>query len=363
MNKLILVLISLFITANLFAQSVGINATGTIPDGSAMLDVSSTSKGFLPPRMTYVQRQAIATPSTGLLVFCIDCGSPTIGGELQIYSGGQWRNLTGSAASSAYPILAQTAVASSITFNSASSGGNVTSDRGVAITARGVCWSTSPNPTIADSKTTDAGTTGTYTSSLTGLTGGTTYYVRAYATSSAGTGYGEQIYFTTTGIGSSYGSGIVFYILQPGDPGYIAGETHGLIAAASDQSTGIVWSKNNTTIIGTTSTALGTGLANTNAIVAQSGSGTCASSICKAYNGGGKSDWYLPSLNELNLMYNNIGQGAASPYTNIGGFADFVYWSSSEANSLEAWYQSFVTSVSIYSGKQSTLPVRAVRSF
>ena len=130
MNKLILVLISLFITANLFAQSVGINATGTIPDGSAMLDVSSTSKGFLPPRMTYVQRQAIATPSTGLLVFCIDCGSPTIGGELQIYSGGQWRNLTGSAASSAYPILAQTAVASSITFNSASSGGNVTSDRG-----------------------------------------------------------------------------------------------------------------------------------------------------------------------------------------------------------------------------------------
>ena len=49
MNKLILVLISLFITANLFAQSVGINATGTTPDGSAMLDVSSTTKGFLPP--------------------------------------------------------------------------------------------------------------------------------------------------------------------------------------------------------------------------------------------------------------------------------------------------------------------------
>jgi uncharacterized protein (TIGR02145 family) len=86
---------------------------------------------------------------------------------------------------------------SSITDTTAQSGGNVTSDGGAAVTARGVCWSTSPTPTIADSKTTDGSGTGSFTSSLTGLTANTDYYVRAYATNSAGTGYGAERYFTT----------------------------------------------------------------------------------------------------------------------------------------------------------------------
>jgi|GEM_PF-1272708 uncharacterized protein (TIGR02145 family) len=90
-----------------------------------------------------------------------------------------------------------TANVSSISQNTATSGGNVTADGGAPVTARGVCWSTSANPTISDSKTEDGTGMGSFTSNITGLTANTTYYVRAYATNSAGTGYGEQITFTT----------------------------------------------------------------------------------------------------------------------------------------------------------------------
>ena len=84
-----------------------------------------------------------------------------------------------------------------ITQTTATSGGNVTSDGGASVTVRGVCWSTSQNPTTADNLTTDGSGIGTFTSSLTGLTAYTTYYVRAYATNSAGTSYGNQKEFTT----------------------------------------------------------------------------------------------------------------------------------------------------------------------
>jgi len=91
-----------------------------------------------------------------------------------------------------------TSTVSGITQTTAESGGNVTSDGGAAVTARGVCWSTNPTPTVADSKTTDGSGTGSFTSSITGLTAGTDYYVRAYAINSVGTGYGSVQSFTTT---------------------------------------------------------------------------------------------------------------------------------------------------------------------
>ena len=84
-----------------------------------------------------------------------------------------------------------------ITAISATSGGNITDNGGLNVTARGVCWSTSPNPTVSDSHTTNGTGTGSFTSSITGLSISTTYYVRAYATTSAGTDYGEQVSFTT----------------------------------------------------------------------------------------------------------------------------------------------------------------------
>jgi hypothetical protein len=93
-----------------------------------------------------------------------------------------------------------TTSASAITANSASSGGNITSDGGLAVTARGVCWSTEANPTIAGNHTTNGSGTGVFTSSITGLSPGMTYHVRAYATSAAGTVYGnDHIFYTTCG--------------------------------------------------------------------------------------------------------------------------------------------------------------------
>lgn len=94
------------------------------------------------------------------------------------------------------PTVTTTAV-SNITQTTAESGGNITSNGAAAITARGVCWSTSANPTTADSLTTDGTGTGVFSSTMTGLTPATTYHVRAYAVNSAGTFYGNDISFTT----------------------------------------------------------------------------------------------------------------------------------------------------------------------
>jgi hypothetical protein len=86
-----------------------------------------------------------------------------------------------------------TTAATAVTSSSAVSGGNVTNTGGDAVTARGVCWSTSQNPTITNSHTIDGSGSGAYSSNITGLTASTTYYVRAYATNISGTDYGKQI--------------------------------------------------------------------------------------------------------------------------------------------------------------------------
>jgi hypothetical protein len=91
-----------------------------------------------------------------------------------------------------------TVAASSITANTALSGGNATTGAGPSISARGVCWGTATNPDINGNHTTNGSGAGVFASPITGLTANTTYYVRAYATNIVGTSYGDEISFTTT---------------------------------------------------------------------------------------------------------------------------------------------------------------------
>ena len=100
-----------------------------------------------------------------------------------------------------------TAAIPSPAYNAAAGGGTVTSDGGVTVTARGVCWSTSTLPTVADAHTTESGGSGAYTSTLVGLDGSTTYHARAWAQNVVGVGYGAEVDFTTPAMPSTFFAG------------------------------------------------------------------------------------------------------------------------------------------------------------
>jgi hypothetical protein len=230
---------------------------------SAVLEASSTTQGFLPPRMTYYQRTQIASPIAGLTIWCSNCGAS---GEMQVFNGGTWTNMIGGTA------------------------------------------------------------TGTISLS----------------------------------IGQGYQGGKVAYILVKGDPGYDVNTQHGIIAATSDQSDQLIrikWDKGTYTITGATGTAIGTGFSNTNKIIASQGEPAIsyAAGLARAYTGGGYTDWYLPSKDELEKL--------SITRETIGGFVNYYYWSSSEFDLSQAWFQTFFSSVQSKSVKGEPAIVRAIRYF
>jgi hypothetical protein len=233
-----------------------------------------------------------------------------------------------------------------VSASTATCGGYVLSDGGTPVTARGVCWNTSPNPTTANYLTSDGNGTGGFISTLTGLSPNTTYYVRAYAINSVGTSYGAEVMFNNTyWIGENYGGGIIFYLDGTWQ--------HGLITSATDLSVGAPWGCPGN-FMGSTSYAIGSGQDNTTAIVNGCSTPGIAARICDALVLNGYSDWFLPSADEL---YELVSQGAY-----IGGIVDNEpYWSSTEIDQAGAiamiWWE--------YEWKTKETPghVRAVRSF
>jgi hypothetical protein len=223
--------------------SIGTNS----PESSAVLNVASTTQGFLPPRMTKDQRNGINNPIAGLIVWCKNCGE---NGELQVYNGTNWTNFIGGATSE--PLV----------------------------------------------------------------------------------------------IGSSYRGGKIAYIFQSGDPGYVAGEFHGIIASNSDLSNGIRWGQGNDGLSTTYDCvnrhsasgfalpcAIGAGRSNTNLIIAsntESSPTDYAALICSNYsvvsNGVTYSDWFLPSKDEMLKLYQNKNL--------IGG----LFYDSNNASSKSNWY-------------------------
>lgn len=148
-------------------------------------------------------------------------------------------------------------------------------------------------------------------------------------------------------IGESFGGGIIFLL--------DGSKEHGLIAAPSDQSIGIAWSNGSLIATGANSTSMGDGNANTNLIVSTLGSGNYAAKLCYDLVLGGYSDWYLPSLGDLDIMYTNK--------TTIGGFVNSYYWSSSESPNNGAWQTDFGSGGNNYNLRTFPYPVRAIRSF
>jgi len=235
------------------------------------------------------------------------------------------------------------------------SGGNITDNGYGAITERGICWGTTSNPTINDSHTADVGTgLGTYTQSIQNLQSETTYYVRAYATNSAGTAYGqEEIYVNphVSYIGELYEGGVVFYLNNTGE--------HGLVCSLDDLSSSAPWGCE--VMTGATDNSIFAGEASTQLILDQCTTPGIAAVLCSNYSVNGYSDWFLPSIQEFSQLYNNSND--VNPILSSNGGTTIVlnsYWTSNESDINNAFeYLGGAVDVP----KSNLNYVRAVRAF
>jgi hypothetical protein len=230
------------------AVNVGIGTSS--PNNSAKVEISSTTQGFLPPRMTQAQRNALSSPVAGLQIYNTTLNKPNY------YNGTEWINFDGTA---------------------------------------------------------------------------------------------------DLAIGDFYQGGVIFYL---------DGSGGGLVCAVSDQSTGTEWGCQGTEISGADGTAIGTGAQNTIDIEAGCTTPVIAADICANLSLNGYTDWFLPSKDELNAMFQNKAAIDATAIANGGAaFVSNGRWSSSEDGNDGAWLQYFDSGYQDYYLKSSAGRVRAVRAF
>jgi len=346
-------------------QNVGGLTVGTTTGAtSAIVDVTSTSKGFLPPRMTQVQRDAIANPTEGLIVWCTDCG---LNGLLSAFDGLGWITISLTTSNGTIPQLTTLPI-STYGFSSATFGGNILNDGGAPILARGICYSAAPNPNISNSLTQITSGTGTFAEFVTNLDTNTTYYVRAFATNANGTAYGNQVIFTTKSVlslGQLYQGGIIYYLLQPGDKEYVMGEQHGLIALPWDYyNNTLTWAGATCGISGVVTTNfVGDGAINSNNAYTACSTVVPQGAIQIAYNliVNGYSDWHVPSSGELLKMM----QSSAFTQLNL---TNNRYWSSTKtsSSSISTWLRNG-NNISDYNmshnGPSANVYLRVIRYF
>ncbi len=220
---------------------------------------------------------------------------------------------------------------SSVSVFSATSGGTISGTIGDAIISKGVCWSTSQNPTIYNDKSNEGSGSGNFSSNLSSLKGATIYYLRSFLTTNRGTIYGNEISFSTKGmIGDAVLGGKIAYVLQNGDPGYDPDNLHGLVITNSDLSDGTTWGCYGTDIV--TNSILGSGLSNTNNIISNCTESGIASKICSELVLGGFDDWYLPSVDEWKKIYPNSNAiGFSTRGSDYPPYNYRYYWSSTQS--------------------------------
>jgi len=402
MKKLSFFIAMFLLFSSAMLAQVGINSDNSAPDPSAMLDVKSTTKGLLVPRMTVAQRDLIATPATGLLIFCTNNnqyytnqGTPAapnwvIVSSLWLKDGTNIYYAAGNVGigiSPAYPLhfaanpgdkislygtgsnhygfgiqdfqlqIHSQASSSDIVFGYGCSS-SLTETMRIKGTGQVGIGSSSPAASAAlDITSTSKGflpprMTTTQRDAINQPTAGLTIYNSSK--NCIETYNGSSWTSNTHYIGESYGGGIVFCVYDNGQ--------HGLIAATVDQHTGIRWYGGSVTNTRARADGTGAGLKNTSIIIANQGpvdGAAFAATVCNEYSvtvgGVTYGDWYLPSKYELNLLYLQKDV--------VGGFANSDYWSSSDYDAFNAWSQYFSGGVQYNYFKSNTFYVRAVRAF
>lgn len=164
-------------------------------------------------------------------------------------------------------------------------------------------------------------------------------------------------------VGELYGGGVVFHVFRDA-----AGAEHGLILSLSDLSTSYQWSNVNSQQIGTNAESVWNGPANTAAIISQSGHTTSAAALCDNYTSGGFTDWYLPSIQELNMLWNNLYNVNRTLDTDGNPSSTIVapqyYWSSTEISATVALgFNEYVGTTAGGDKDASPQYVRAVRAY